>query len=170
MLQLESRVESTTSSMERNQIGVLTIGTIPRRLPVSYRLRSCDLAFLRRRNSLHSPGPSAVQLFSTAFFRFLPQFLTALLSWSSFPLLQLKNGVTNRQCKLTVGGYLKGLNKPTSSSRDFQSLQLADIQCKVVRYTALLSGIAYGILYQSTLQLRYDDDKVRPVHGRRRQY
>lgn len=45
MLQLESRVESTTSSMERNQIGVLTIGTIPRRLPVSYRLRSCDLAF-----------------------------------------------------------------------------------------------------------------------------
>ncbi|KAL7425058.1 F1F0 ATP synthase subunit e, mitochondrial [Cryptotrichosporon argae] len=37
----------------------------------------------------------------------------------------------------------------------------------VVRYTALLSGIFYGIVHQRTLQTKYDDDKAKH-HATRR--
>jgi hypothetical protein len=32
---------------------------------------------------------------------------------------------------------------------------------QVVRYTALLSGIAYGLVHQGTLQKTHDEEKVR---------
>jgi len=31
---------------------------------------------------------------------------------------------------------------------------------QVVRYSALIGGIFYGLLHQGTLQRKYDDDKV----------
>jgi hypothetical protein len=33
---------------------------------------------------------------------------------------------------------------------------------QVVRWTALIAGVGYGIVHQTTLQTKYDAEKVRP--------
>lgn len=71
-----------------------------------------------------------------------------------FLLLPLdpQNGVSDSQREqLRRDGLLCG----------FLSWAMSLTRGQVVRYTALLSGIAYGLVHQGTLQKTHDEEKVR---------
>lgn len=36
----------------------------------------------------------------------------------------------------------------------------SELICQVVRWSALIFGVSYGLVHQGTLQAKYDDDKV----------